>query len=189
MRVEPTALDGVCLIVPDVFPDDRGLFMEAWHARRYAAHGLPATFVQDNLSRSRRGVLRGLHYQQPSPQGKLVSVLDGEIFDVAVDVRAGSPTFGQHVSAVLSWQNKRQLFVPVGFAHGFLVLSETALVHYKTTDFYDPQAERSLRWDDPDVGIDWPAAAPVLSAKDAAAPLLRDVPPAHLFTYEAPEED
>lgn len=185
MRIEETALEGVCLIEPDVFADARGFFMETWHARRYREHGIAVDFVQDNLSHSRRGVLRGLHYQLPTAQAKLVSVLAGEVFDVAVDLRAGSPTFGRYAAAVLSSENRRQFFVPVGFAHGFLVLSDTALVHYKCSAVYDRPAERSLRWDDPDLGIAWPDSAPVLSEKDAAAPLLRDVPPEHLFTFEA----
>ena len=184
MRVEPTKLDGVCLIVPDVFGDARGFFMETWNARRYREHGITADFVQDNVSFSQGRIVRGLHYQKPTAQAKLISVLEGEIFDVAVDIRVGSPTFGTWASAVLSSENKHQFFVPEGFAHGFMALSPTALVHYKCSDFYDRQAERSLRWDDPDVGIDWPAGTPLLSDKDAAAPFLRDIPPEHLFSFE-----
>lgn len=176
MKVIPTKLEGALIIEPKVFEDARGYFMETWHARRYREHGLPERFVQDNVSFSRKGVLRGLHYQHPNPQGKLVSVFQGEVFDVAVDLRSGSPTFGQWTSVILSSENHRQFYVPEGFAHGFAVLSDTALVHYKCTAFYDPAGDAGLRWDDPDLAIVWPVTDPVLSAKDAAAPLLREVP-------------
>lgn len=183
MNIFSTILEGVRVVEPDVFGDDRGFFMETWHARRYHAHGLPGTFVQDNVSFSEKGVLRGLHFQNPSPQGKLVSVWQGEVFDVAVDIQKGSPTFGKWVGEVLSAENKRQLYVPEGFAHGFVVLSDQALVSYKCTAFYDPQADAGIRWDDPDIGIDWPVEQPVLSAKDAQAPFLRDVADERLFRF------
>jgi dTDP-4-dehydrorhamnose 3,5-epimerase len=150
--------------------------METYHARRYAEAGLDVAFVQDNLSYSRRGTLRGLHYQNPHAQGKLVYVLEGEVFDVAVDIRAGSPTFGQHLGTVLSAENRRQLYVPPGFAHGFCVTSPTALLAYKCTDFYDAAAEGCVLWNDPALGIDWPVSDPLLSDKDRRAPKLGDVP-------------
>jgi dTDP-4-dehydrorhamnose 3,5-epimerase len=175
METIRTRLPGVILFEPQVYRDDRGYFLETWNRDRYAEAGLLTEFVQDNVSFSARGVLRGLHYQYPRPQGKLLTVLQGEIFDVAVDIRVGSPSFGQWEGVVLSAANARQFYVPEGFAHGFVVLSETALVAYKCTDFYQPRSEGSLRWDDPEIGIAWPIAAPTLSAKDQAAPLLREV--------------
>ena len=184
MKVISTPLEGVVIVEPDVFGDDRGFFMETWHAHRYHAHGLPEVFVQDNVSFSQKGVLRGLHFQNPSPQGKLVTVLQGEVFDVAVDIRRGSVTFGKWVGEVISSENKRQLYVPEGFAHGFLVLSDQALVNYKCTTFYDKQADAGIRWDDPDIGIEWPVDEPVLSAKDASAPCLSDLSEERLFSYE-----
>lgn len=176
MNVQPTALAGVLILEPRLFEDARGFFYESFNQRAFdEATGLSHSFVQDNHSQSRLGVLRGLHYQIQQPQGKLVRVLRGEIFDVAVDLRRSSPTFGHWTGALLSAQNRRQLWVPEGFAHGFLVTSEDAEVLYKTTDFYAPEHERSLRWDDPQLAIDWPLqGAPQLSAKDAAAPLLTD---------------
>ena len=158
----------VVLVKPKVFGDPRGYFFEIWEARKFAAAGVEAAFVQDNYSRSVQHTLRGLHYQIQQPQGKLVRVTHGEVFDVAVDLRRSSPSFGRHVSAVLSADNKRQLWIPPGFAHGFYVLSESAEFFYKCTDYYAPQHERSLRWDDPKLAIDWPlaGAAPILSAKD-----------------------
>lgn len=176
MRVTPTALPDVLLIEPDVFGDARGYFFETWHRDRYAEHGLPVRFVQDNVSRSQRGILRGLHLQQPFAQGKLVQVLEGEVFDVAVDVRVGSRTFGRWVSERLSGENHKQLFVPEGFAHGFCVVSESALLHYKCTELYHPETELSVLWNDPDLGIDWPVQDPVLSKKDAAAAKLSAIP-------------
>ncbi|QFZ92064.2 dTDP-4-dehydrorhamnose 3,5-epimerase [Synechococcus elongatus] len=173
MQIYPTALTDVCLLEPKVFGDDRGFFLESFNARTFAAlTGLDVTFVQDNHSRSQQGVLRGLHYQIQQAQGKLVRCVVGEIFDVAVDLRRSSPQFGQWVGEELSAENQRQLWVPPGFAHGFLVLSPVAEVLYKTTDYYAPMYERSLRWDDPAIAIDWPLAAgqqPQLSTKDAAA--------------------
>jgi dTDP-4-dehydrorhamnose 3,5-epimerase len=184
MNIEPTHLPGVLLIEPTVFGDQRGFFKESWSRQKFAERGLMLDFVQDNVSLSRRGILRGLHFQNPNPQGKLVQVLQGEVFDVAVDIRRGSPTFGQWYGARLSAENHLQLYIPEGFAHGFCVLSETALFAYKCTDLYNPKAEHSLRWDDPDIGIDWPIdQPPMLSAKDEAARYLRDMPEEFLPTY------
>jgi dTDP-4-dehydrorhamnose 3,5-epimerase len=183
MQVTPLRLPEVLLVEPKVFGDQRGFFVETFNAQRYAEHGIKLAFVQDNASLSRRGVLRGLHLQNPSPQGKLVSVLRGQVVDVAVDVRVGSPTFGQWVSAVLSEEDKRQLWVPPGFAHGFAVTSDEALFVYKCTDLYNPTAELVIRWDDPDIGIDWQIAAPTLSQRDAAGIRLKDVPRERLPTY------
>ena len=175
MNVCETRLPGVLLIEPQVFRDERGCFVEMWNQERYTSTGLDHEFVQDNLSWSGRDVLRGLHYQYPTPQGKLVSVLQGSAFDVAVDVRHGSPTFGQWVGVELSGKNMRQIFIPEGFAHGFVVTSEAALLSYKCTAPYVPAHEHSLRWNDPTLAIDWPVSNPVLSLKDAAAPLLCDI--------------
>jgi dTDP-4-dehydrorhamnose 3,5-epimerase len=173
-RVTPTALDGVLLIEPAVFGDARGEFFESWHRDRYAECGVPTTFVQDNVSRSGRGTIRGLHLQEPFAQGKLVQVLEGEVFDVAVDVRVGSPTFGKWVGERLSAANHRQLYISPGFAHGFCVLGDSALVHYKCTDFYRREAEIGLAWNDPAIGIEWPIAEPILSSRDAAGLRLSD---------------
>jgi dTDP-4-dehydrorhamnose 3,5-epimerase len=170
MKVIPTAIPDVLVIEPRVFKDDRGFFLESYQARRYAALGLPGAMVQDNHSGSRQGVLRGLHYQIRQPQCKLVRVLAGEIFDVAVDLRRSSPTFGSWVSVVLSAQNRRQLCIPAGFAHGFYTVSEWAEVMYKVNDYYNPEAERTLLWNDPQLAIPWPLAhgrPPLLSPKDA----------------------
>jgi dTDP-4-dehydrorhamnose 3,5-epimerase len=185
MIVETTPLPGVLLIKPDVFGDARGFFLESWNRRRYAEAGLDKDFVQDNVSLSRRGILRGLHCQNPNPQGKLVQVLQGEVYDVAVDIRLGSPTFGQWFGAYLNDENRHQLYVPEGFAHGFCVTGETALFSYKCTDFYNPSAEFSLRWDDPDLGIDWPIKNPALSAKDQAGLFLKDFPRESLPVWSA----
>lgn len=174
MKVVDLAIPGVKRIEPDAFGDERGYFMESFQARRYAEAGVNGPFVQDNLSYSRYGVLRGLHYQHPNGQGKLVQVLEGEVFDVAVDIRRGSPSFGEWVGERLDAKNHHQLWVPAGFAHGFCVLSETALFVYKCTDYYSPESERGLRWDDPDIGISWPVAPSEISHKDAAAPYLKD---------------
>ncbi len=171
MRVIPTRIPDVVILEPRVFGDARGFFFESYSEQAFSkALGRPMRFVQDNHSRSARGVLRGLHYQLPFPQGKLVRVVHGEIFDVAVDLRRGSPTFGTWEGGVLSADNKRQLWIPEGFAHGFLVLSDAAEVLYKTTDSYHPEPEHCIRWDDPALGIDWPlaGATPVVSQKDAA---------------------
>lgn len=175
MNIEALAIPEVLLITPRVFGDARGFFLESWNRRSFAAAGLDLDFVQDNHSRSQRGVLRGLHYQIRQPQGKLVRVVAGEVFDVAVDLRRSSPYFGRWVGARLSADNAQMLWVPPGFAHGFLVLSEQADFLYKTTDYYLPEAERCLRWDDPSVGVQWPLAPgnqPTLAAKDAAGSLL-----------------
>ena len=171
MKATRLAISEVVLIEPKVFGDDRGFFFESFNQARFEeAIGRPVKFVQDNHSRSTQHVLRGLHYQIQQPQGKLVRVVQGEVFDVAVDLRKSSPTFGRWVGEVLSADNKRQLWVPEGFAHGFVVLSQTAEFLYKTTDYYAPQFERSLIWNDPHIGIDWPTGiAPLLSAKDQAA--------------------
>lgn len=181
MKIIRCELPGLLIIEPQVFGDARGFFMETWNQRRYVEAGLECAFVQDNISVSRRGALRGLHFQNPNPQGKLVSVLQGEVFDVAVDLRQTSPTFGQWHGLNLSSDNKRQFFVPPGFAHGFVVLSETAMFHYKCTDFYSPKDEMTVRWDDPDIGVRWPIANPTLSQKDTDGLRLRDVPKARLF--------
>ena len=181
MKVVATELPGVLLVEPRVFGDARGFFFETFHAERYAAAGIPGPFVQDNLSRSGRGTLRGLHFQEPRAQGKLVQVLQGAVWDVAVDVRKGSPHFGRWVGMELSEENRRQLWIPPGFAHGFCVLSDSADFLYKCTEFYAPEVERAVRWDDPALGIHWPVAEPVLSAKDSAAPLLADAPVLPLY--------
>lgn len=166
VRITLTTLPGVRIIEPDVFRDDRGLFLEVYRAARFSAAGLPAAFVQDNHSRSVRGTVRGLHWQWRRPQAKLVRVVVGEIFDVAVDIRRGSPTFGKWVGVRLSGENLRQTFIPEGFAHGFYVMSEVADVEYKCTAEYDPGGEAGLPWDDPAIGIVWPTSAPTLSVKD-----------------------
>jgi dTDP-4-dehydrorhamnose 3,5-epimerase len=174
MRVIPTALPDVALVEPRVFRDARGWFFESWNRRTLAAAGLDVDFVQDNHSRSIRGVLRGLHYQVEHAQGKLVRVVVGEVFDVAVDLRERSPTFGRHVALRLSADEPRMLWVPPGFAHGFVVLSDVAEFLYKTTDYWFPEHERTLLWNDPALGIDWPVADPLLAPKDAAGLPLAD---------------
>ena len=175
MKLIETALPGCVVIEPAVFGDERGVFFETWNAERFAAAGLPDRFVQSNVSTSAKDVLRGLHYQWPRPQGKLVSVLEGEVYDVAVDIRRGSPTFGQWEAVILSAENKRQFWIPEGFAHGFVALEDDTHFLYKTTDYYAPEHERSLLWNDPELGIQWPFdEAPQLSAKDQAGKLLRD---------------
>jgi len=175
MKVIPTRLPEVLLLEPRVFGDSRGFFFESWNEREFERAGIRARFVQDNHSRSEKGVLRGLHYQIRQPQGKLIRVIAGEIFDVAVDVRRNSPTFGQWEGVRLSAESHKLLWVPVGFAHGFCVLSDFAEVLYKATDFYAPEQERCILWNDPELRIDWPLpGAPTLSAKDAAGVRLRD---------------
>ena len=183
MDVIETSIPDVKLIEPKVFGDERGFFMETYQAKRYQEVGIPGPFVQDNISCSQKGVLRGLHFQNPNPQGKLISVLQGEVFDVAVDIRVGSPTFGQWAGYLLNSENKRQLWVPEGFAHGFCVTSDTALFTYKCTDYYAPENEIPLRWNDPAIGIDWPLDTPSLSGKDAHALLLADIPKNKLPEY------
>jgi dTDP-4-dehydrorhamnose 3,5-epimerase len=184
VKIERTALPGVIEIVADVFTDSRGFLMETYQQKRYTDSGIRCTFVQDNLSQSTRHTLRGLHFQHPHSQAKLVQALQGEIFDVVVDVRRGSPCFGRWLGTLLSEQNKRQLSVPEGFAHGFCVLSETALVHYKCTDFYAPECEGGILWSDPALNIRWPVENPVISEKDSRYPFLRDLPVEHLPVYE-----
>lgn len=183
MKVIETALPGAAILEPAVFGDERGVFFETWNAERFAQHGLPTKFVQSNVSTSVKGVLRGLHYQWPRPQGKLVSVLEGEVYDVAVDIRRGSPTFGRWEAVILSEENRRQFWIPEGFAHGFAVLSETAVFSYLCTDVYVKEADAGVRWNDASIGVDWPVAEPVLSAKDAAAPFLDDIPVDRLPVY------
>lgn len=181
MKVTPGELDGLLLLEPNVFGDARGFFMELWHRDRYREAGIPGEFVQDNISSSRRGSVRGLHFQNPTAQAKLVWAIQGEIYDVAVDLRRGSPTFGRWQAVTLSSENRLQFYIPPGFAHGFAVLSDVALFAYKCSDFYAPQHERAVAWNDPDIGIPWPVSDPVLSAKDQRAPRLRDIPPERLF--------
>lgn len=179
MIIERTRLSGVVLIKPRVFGDERGFFLESWNRQAFSEAGIPSDFVQDNHSRSRQGTLRGLHYQTEHTQGKLVRVVDGEVFDVAVDLRSDSPTCGQWFGCILSAENKTQLWVPPGFAHGFYVLSQSADFIYKCTDYYHPDSEVSLAWNDPTVGIDWPlldGQSPELSAKDADALCWADTP-------------
>lgn len=183
MKLIETSLPGCVVIEPDVYGDERGVFFETWNADRFARHELPSRFVQSNVSSSSRGVLRGLHYQWPRPQGKLVSVLEGEVFDVAVDIRRGSPHFGQWTGVHLSADNRKQLWIPEGFAHGFAVLSERALFSYLCTDVYVREADAGVRWNDPAIGIDWPDLSPLLSDKDAAAPLLDDIDPGRLPVF------
>lgn len=186
MKIHETKLPGLLIIEPDVFGDERGFFLETWNAERYRKAGFPnVNFVQDNHSRSLRGVLRGLHYQRCHPQGKLVSVATGVVFDISVDLRPGSPTFGQWFGLELDEKDHRQLWIPPGFAHGFCVLSEHADFQYKCTDFYNPNDEGGIRWNDPDLAIDWPIEAPTLSAKDRMLPTLRELTPSDLPLIEA----
>ncbi len=185
MNLVATKIPGVMIIEPKVFGDERGFFMETWVRERYAQAGLPRDFVQDNMASSRHGVLRGLHVQHPHAQGKLVQVVSGEVFDVAVDIRRGSPTFAEWVGVRLSGANKRQFWLPPGFAHGYVVLSEEAVFSYKCTDFYHPENEFSVLWDDPQIGIDWPLEnAPILSEKDRLAQPLNRIDPERLPPYE-----
>ncbi len=181
MKVVTCEIAGLLVIEPNVFGDARGFFLESWNAKRYREAGIEADFVQDNVSFSRQGTLRGMHFQNPKAQGKLLQVLQGEVFDVAVDIRRGSKTFGKWHGLVLSGENKRQFFIPPGFAHGFYVVSETALFQYKCTDIYSPQDEMALRWDDPAIGIQWPSKTPLVSERDSKALLLKDIPPDRLF--------
>jgi dTDP-4-dehydrorhamnose 3,5-epimerase len=175
MKFLPTAIPEVVLVQPDVHRDDRGFFLETYQTRKYGAAGLPEEFVQDNHSYSVRGTLRGLHAQLRRPQGKLIRAILGEIFDVAVDIRPGSPTFGHWVSAVLSGENHHQLYVPPGFAHGFCVTSDTAHVQYKCTELYDRDDEIAILWNDPQIGVAWPTATPLLGPRDVAAPRLAEI--------------
>ena len=184
MKVTETRLPGCVVFEPRVFGDDRGSFFESFNLDRLAEHGLAPRFVQGNVSSSQRGVLRGLHYQWPNPQGKYVSVVEGEVWDVAVDIRQGSPTFGQWTAVVLSAENRRHFWIPEGFAHGFVALSERAVFTYLCTATYDAAADANIRWDDPQLAIDWPVTDPLLSPKDAAAPLLSAIYPERLPTYQ-----
>ncbi len=177
MIIEETDLPGVLILEPKVFLDDRGYFLETWNSTRYEQVGISGPFVQDNISFSKKGILRGLHFQYPQSQGKLIQVLSGEVLDVVVDIRVGSPTYGQWIGEVLSESNHRQMYVPPGLAHGYCVTSETALFLYKCTDFYNPATEHGIIWNDPDIGIEWPVAQPVLSVKDAVYPRLKDLRP------------
>ncbi|SDG47599.1 dTDP-4-dehydrorhamnose 3,5-epimerase [Dyella sp. 333MFSha] len=175
MKIVETALPGCIIIEPQVFGDSRGFFYESFNRAKFLDSGIDVTFVQSNVSRSARGVLRGLHYQSPHPQGKLVSVLEGEVYDVAVDIRRGSPTFGKWAGVMLTAENHRQFWIPEGFAHGFCVVSEHATFSYQCTDLYNAQADGGVRWDDPAIGVDWPISEPLLSDKDRKAPLLADI--------------
>jgi dTDP-4-dehydrorhamnose 3,5-epimerase len=175
LKVIETALPGALIIEPTVFGDARGFFYESYNKRQWQDAGIEAEFIQTNVSRSARGVLRGLHYQWPHPQGKLVSVLEGEVYDVAVDIRRGSPTFGQSASVMLTAENHRHFWVPEGFAHGFCVLSEFATFTYQCTALYDAKADAGIRWNDAALGIDWPVSDPLLSEKDGKTPLLAEV--------------
>jgi dTDP-4-dehydrorhamnose 3,5-epimerase len=177
MRVTTTDIPGVLLIEPDVFRDPRGLFFETYQARRYADAGIPGPFVQDNYSQSLRGTLRGLHYQEPRAQGKLVMVTEGAVYDVVVDVRKGSPSFGRWYATELSAENRRQVYVPPGCAHGFCVTSDQAAFLYKCTDYYAPGTERGIIWNDPALAIPWPVLAPILSAKDRLHTSLAEMEP------------
>ncbi len=175
MKVTPTAIPDILLIQPKVFGDSRGWFQEAFQANRYREAGIDADFVQDNVSFSQKGVLRGLHFQEPKPQGKLVYVIQGEVFDVAVDIRKDSPTFGRWVGEYLSSENHHQLWVPPGFAHGFCVTSDTALFAYKCSAYYNPKTEQCIRWDDPDLKVDWPIDNPAVSEKDRAGVAFKEL--------------
>jgi dTDP-4-dehydrorhamnose 3,5-epimerase len=186
MKITPQSLPEVLLIEPQVFGDERGYFKETFHAQRYAEAGMTLPFVQDKASRSRHGILRGLHLQNPYTQGKLVSVSEGEVFDVAVDVRVGSPNFGKWTGVTLSAENHRQLYVPPGFAHGFLVTSENAVFVYKCTDLYHPECELGVAFDDPALGIQWPSAAPIVGDKDRKNLPLAEIDPAKLPRYPEP---
>jgi dTDP-4-dehydrorhamnose 3,5-epimerase len=185
MNVVKTAIPGVTIFEPKVFGDERGFFMEAYNKERYHEAGLKEVFVQDNLSKSQKSVLRGLHIQNPFGQGKLVSVILGAVLDVAVDVRKGSPHFGEHVAVELSENNRRQFYVPPGFAHGFLVLSESALFSYKCTELYRPENEFCIKWDDPQIGINWPTNTPIVSDKDQAGKTLAHLDSSLLPDYES----
>jgi dTDP-4-dehydrorhamnose 3,5-epimerase len=175
LKFSESEIPGIVLVEPDVHRDERGFFLESFHKRKYREGGIDAVFIQDNHSRSMRGTLRGLHLQLDRPQGKLVRVIRGTVWDVAVDVRRGSPTFGRHIAAELSAESQLQMYVPPGLAHGFLVTSESAELEYKCTEFYDPTSELSILWNDPELGIPWPSVAPLLSDRDREAPRLADV--------------
>ena len=186
MNAKETKLPGVLILEPDVFSDERGFFLETWKSTRYENIGIRGPFVQDNVSFSKKAVLRGLHFQYPQQQGKLVQVLSGRVVDVVVDISVGSPTFGQWVSEVLSDANHIQIYIPPGFAHGYCVTSKTAIFAYKCTDFYNPAAEAGIIWNDPDLNIDWPMKKPILSPKDANYPRLKDLPLDKLPLFRRP---
>ena len=188
MQITQTKLPGALIIEPRVFPDGRGYFFESYHRERYSLQGIRDEFVQDNLSFSVKDTLRGLHYQNPHSQAKLVQVLSGEVFDVALDMRAGSPAFGQWEGVILSYENRKQFYIPRGFAHGFCVLSDTAVFSYKCDDFYTPDCEGGILWSDPDLGIDWPVKTPLLSEKDCRCPRLKDIPVERLPVYKSSAE-
>jgi dTDP-4-dehydrorhamnose 3,5-epimerase len=181
MKVSKCDIAGLFVLEPQVFGDSRGFFLEMWNRRRYREAGIDGDFVQDNISFSKRGTLRGLHFQNPNPQAKLMQVLQGEVFDVAVDIRRSSPTFGRWYAVLLSAENKKQFYIPAGFAHGFAVVSDTALFHYKCTEFYSPKDELAIRWDDPDIGIQWPVQGPLVSERDSKGLRLHGVPAERLF--------
>jgi dTDP-4-dehydrorhamnose 3,5-epimerase len=181
MKFEKTEIEDVLLLKPDLYKDKRGLFLESYRKSLFLEHGLDIDFVQDNLSSSRRNAIRGLHYQIVNPQDKLIMVMQGKVLDVAVDLRRSSPTFGKHVRRVISDENRHQLFIPKGFAHGFSVLSEEALVYYKCSDYYNPNGERGLLWRDPELDIDWQVKDPVISEKDQHQPKLSEIPNQDLF--------
>lgn len=184
MKIIPTHLSGLLLVEPEVHGDSRGFFLESWHKEKYAKHGIDVDFVQDNHSRSSKNVLRGLHYQLDKPQGKLIRVTSGVVFDVAVDIRLGSPTFGQWESVELSGENKRQLYIPPGFAHGFCVTSESADFLYKCTEYYSPESEHGILWNDPEIGIEWPDENFIISDKDSKCKSLKDMTD-YLPSYES----
>jgi dTDP-4-dehydrorhamnose 3,5-epimerase len=184
LKYHEKTIKEVLLLEPDIYEDDRGFFMETYHHTKYSNIGIDSAFVQDNRSRSKKGVLRGLHYQLKNPQAKLVYVITGKILDVAVDIRQGSPTFGKWSGDILSYENRHQLYIPEGFAHGFCVLSDIADVMYKCTDFYDPDDEYGIFWSDPDINIDWPLENSFLSPKDAGNPKLADIPESNLPTHK-----
>ena len=184
MKISMLEMEGVCIVEPDVFPDGRGYFLETFQEKRYREIGIDVSFVQDNLSFSTKGTLRGLHFQHPHSQAKLVQVIQGEVLDVIVDIRRGSPTFGCWSGVRLSEENHRQLFAPEGFAHGYCVLSDTAVFVYKCSDFYTPECEKGVLCSDPDIGIDWPVKEPVLSEKDCGYPLLKDISKKDLPEYK-----
>jgi dTDP-4-dehydrorhamnose 3,5-epimerase len=183
MKITQTKLSGVLVLEPDVFGDSRGFFLETFSSKRYEDAGLKLPFVQDNVSYSSKGILRGLHFQNPNAQGKLVQVLTGEVFDVAVDIRVGSPAFGQWFGEILSAENHKQMYIPPGFAHGFCVLSDTALFFYKCTDYYNPSTEGGIIWNDPDLAIAWPVNNPQISKKDAGCTPLKNIPKNKLPVY------
>ncbi len=184
MKIIQTDLPGLLILEPRVFTDDRGFFMETFQSQRYKKSGINYSFVQDNISESMHGTLRGLHYQYPQSQGKLIQVMHGCVFDVAVDIRRGSPTFGKWFGAEISATNKRQLLVPPGCAHGFCVTSDTAVFHYKCTDLYNPQFEHTIIWDDKNIGIDWPISDPIISPKGTHGIMLQDIPTGNLPIFD-----